>query len=268
MDEEDERHLRGLLTLLDTARRFDQLTSGESASESWRVQASSQLAIDDARTNPHHVSHAAWNALTVAVDHLQALRGSLIQEMTANSASAVLHTHAQASLVRGVVENGARAVWLLGPDFRPLRIERRLALQAKEVKSSTKLHERMGAAPPRTEAVRLEELKQLALAAGTPADRVREALAPPQYTEIVRQAGEYSGLGDVVEAIWSVCSSLAHGDLTGTVGLLQREIVATEGNVSLTKITGAFSTLHHMTRGAVHVLDHGFALYHKRATRP
>lgn len=258
--------MRDLLALLDGAVRLEGFRDSPSSPQPWQVHPGSELSVDDARTDPFHVSHAAWVALTTAVDHLQALRSTLIREESPSAVSAVLHTHAQCSLVRGVIENGARAVWLLGPDFRPLRIERRLALQVKDVKSSTKMHERMGATPPRPQTVRLAELEHLALAAGTPADKVKEALASPQYTDIVREAGEHSGLGAAAEVIWSACSSLAHGDLSGTVGLLRREVVATEGNVQLTRITGAFSMLHDMTKGAIAMLEHGFVLYGQRAT--
>ncbi|MFG3497931.1 hypothetical protein [Streptomyces sp. NPDC047928] len=244
-------------------RRYEELTLSET--EPWQVQSGSALALDDARTAPFQVSHSARHALTVAVDHMHCLRTSLFSEGS-EGVSARVHTHAQYSLLRGVIENAARAVWLLAPDFRQLRIERRLALQAKEVKSSTRMHERLGVTPARSEVERLDELKGLLIASGTPTTAIKQALSAPTYTDIVKCAGEHTPLGETLaETVWSACSSLAHGDITGTLGVLPREIVAMEQSVSVVRITGGVETMHYMAFVAVAILDHGFMLYRRRS---
>ncbi|MFF6837033.1 hypothetical protein ACFY84_35395 [Streptomyces sp. NPDC012438] len=266
MDEEEERHLRALLVLLERVKALSELTTGERTPAPWEVQPGSELAVDDAQTHPYRVSHAAWIAATVAVDHLMALRASLVREEGPAHASAVVHTHAQASLVRGVIENAARAVWLLGPDERPARVQRRLALQIKEVKDSTKLHSRFNAQPARDEETRLAEVRRLALAAGASVDTLKTFLAAPQYTKIVEEGGAHTTLGgELILTLWSACSSLAHGDINGTFGLLRHEIVSQDDETALTRVTGNFSMLRYTTQAGVHLIDRALALYTQRA---
>ncbi|MFD5890573.1 hypothetical protein ACFWHQ_32005 [Streptomyces sp. NPDC060334] len=197
------------------------------------------------------------------------MRATLIREESPESASAVIHSHAQASLVRGVIENAARALWLLGPEERMLRIRRCLALQIKEVKDSTTLHGRFKAVPARDQETRLAEVRRLALAAGAPAASIKAFLAAPQYTKIVEEAGEDCALGgELVLTFWSACSSLAHGDVHGTLGLLHRETVAEHGDVALGRFTGNVSMLRHTTEAGIHLLDRALDLYSQRGAAP
>ncbi|MCX4546755.1 hypothetical protein [Streptomyces sp. NBC_01565] len=256
MDKEEELHLRALLATLDQVEALWEFTSGEKTPAPWSVHPGSTLALDDALTHPHRVSHAAWTAVTVAVDHLIALRATLIREESPEHASAVLHTHAQASLVRGVIENAARAVWLLGPEERLVRVQRRLALQVKEVKDSAKLHSRFKAEPARDEETRLNEVRRLALAAGAPADSLKAFLATPQYTKIVEEGGDCCELGgQLILTFWGACSSLAHGDINGTLGLLKYEIVSQDDETALTRVTGNFSMLRYTAQAGIHLVD-------------
>ncbi|MEW1906159.1 hypothetical protein [Streptomyces sp. NPDC086147] len=64
MDEEEERHLRALLVLLERVKALSELTTGERTPAPWEVQPESELAVDDAQTHPYRVSHAAWIAAT------------------------------------------------------------------------------------------------------------------------------------------------------------------------------------------------------------
>jgi hypothetical protein len=150
-----------------------------------------------------------------------------------NHLTARIHTHAQSSLVRGAIENSARAVWLLAPAKRRTRVSRRLAPEAKEVRSSYRLRALARAPAKRTQEQRENQLRDLAVAAGIPDSDVKKTLRSPQYRAIVREAGEFMVLGaDITEFIWSGCSSLAHGDLSGTLGLLDKEIVASDKEVA------------------------------------
>ncbi|MFF4427129.1 hypothetical protein ACFY04_41395 [Streptomyces sp. NPDC001549] len=269
MDEEEEHHLRALLTTLEQVEALWEFTSGNRTPAPWKVHPGSSLALDDALTHPHRVSHAAWTAVTVAVDHLIALRATLVREESPEHASAVLHTHAQASLVRGVIENAARAAWLLGPDERLVRVQRRLALQVKEVKDSTKLHSRFKAKPSRDEETRLNEVRRLALAAGAPADTLKAFLTTPQYTKIVEEGGDYSKLGgQLILTFWGACSSLAHGDINGTLGLLRYEIVSQDDETALTRVTGNFSMLRYTAQAGIHLVDRALNLYAQRSAGP
>ncbi|TDU67970.1 hypothetical protein [Streptomyces sp. KS 21] len=270
MEDKDERqHLQALAELLEHGRQFEDLTTADPSAGPWKPAAGSDLEADDAAVAPYHLSHAAWLALTVAGDHLHALRTSVLSEESAGRVTATLHTHAQASLARGVIENAARAVWLLASDDRLIRIQRRLALQKKDIGSSTKLHDLLGGKTPRTKEAREEELRQLTLRAGTPPDRVKAILKAPDYTEIVREAGDHMGPhGKMAVALWSGCSSLAHGDLSGALIFLAREAISQDENVMLARITGSFGMLRHCTAVGVAFLGRGSALYRSRAGAP
>src|SRR5687768_13137565 len=90
VDAAEERDLRKLLTLLDKASGWSKLTGDPG--RAWRVQPRSPLAGDDAKTDPYQVSHSAWHALTVASDHMQCLRSSLVSELSEDRASILIHT--------------------------------------------------------------------------------------------------------------------------------------------------------------------------------
>ncbi|MFD0367638.1 hypothetical protein [Streptomyces sp. NPDC127114] len=268
MTDKEGQYIRQLLSLLDGTRRLDAHTQENRGQ--WEVQPRSSLAGDDAKSHPHQVSHSAWHALTVAVDHLQCLRSSLITNRGPRSASALIHTHAQASLARGVFENAARAVWLLEPASRLERITRRLGLQAKEVESGHRVRELVGAPIVKTKEERLQSLEDLLVAAGAAPADARKALRGsnrPSYKRIVRAAGLELGMGeDEAEVIWSACSSLAHGDVTGTLAFLDHQVVASDGSVALAQVTGSISLLYYATHFGVKMVDRGFRLYEERAT--
>lgn len=266
MTDEEDDYLRQLLTLLEGARRFDMYTHENRGQ--WRVQPRSSLAGDDAKSHPYRVSHGAWHALTVAVDHLQCLRSSLLTERSATRASLVIHTHAQASLVRGVFENSARAVWLLAPRNRPERLTRRLRLQASEVRHECRVRGLAQSLGVRTEEERLRVLEDLLVRGGVSRGDAQKALKDrPSYKWIVREAGSEVRMGeDLAELVWSACSSLAHGDSTGTLAFLDREILESDGTVALAQITGSISLLFHVTNFAVRMVDRGLRLYEQRAT--
>jgi hypothetical protein len=262
---DEQQDLRKLLDLLERAKPWEELTG--QPSDAWQIQAGGALAGDDAKTDPYQLSHAAWNALTVAVDHLHCLRDSLVGELEDDRLSVRIHTHAQSSLVRGAIENSARAVWLLGPAIRLTRVKRCLSLEAMEVRHSYRLRELVGAPAPRTKDQQEQRLRGLAVAAGVPDPDVKKALKPPQYSDIVRQAGDLTVLGgDLANLIWSGCSALAHGDRSGMLGMLEMEIVARDKGVAYARVTGSISGLYWTSAGAVRMIEHGFSLYRQRAT--
>jgi hypothetical protein len=266
VDAEEQQDLRKLLELVERAKPWEELTSNPS--DAWQAQAGSALAGDDAKTNPYQLSHAAWHALTVAVDHLHCLRSSLAGDLKGDRLSVRIHTHAQSSLIRGAIENGARAVWLLGPTRRLIRVTRRLSLEAMEIHHSYQLRELVGAPARRTQDQRKKQLQDLAVAAGVPGLDVKKALRPPRYSEIVREGGDLTVLGaELTEVIWRGCSSIAHGELSGTLGMLDKEILARDKDIAYARVTGSISGLYWTTAGAVRMIGHGFDLYSQRATR-
>jgi hypothetical protein len=70
---------------------------------------------------------------------------------------------------------------------------------------------------------------------------------------------------DLADVIWSGCSSIAHGDLSGTLGILDKQIVARDKGVAYARVTGSISGLYWTTAGAVRMIEQGFNLYRHRA---
>lgn len=54
-----------MLQRLESMKPFEALTT--SNSKAWEVAPDSSLARDDAKINPYHLSHLAWQALGVGV---------------------------------------------------------------------------------------------------------------------------------------------------------------------------------------------------------
>ncbi len=262
---EEDQYLRRILALLDRARPYESLT--QSDSKQWQVQSGSALAGDDAKTDPSQVSHNAWNALSVAVDHLHCFRSTFAGDPQDNSVSITLHTHGQYSLLRGAFENSARAVWMLSPAQRLVRVQRRLCMQAGEHKSADRMTALLKQHPRRPLDVRMQQLTALVVNAGTAPRDAKKALKPAPYSELVREAGALMPMGGgEAEVVWRSCSSLAHGDVYGTLSILERNIVDTQDRVNLAQITSSPKVLFWATDRTVAMLQRGFDLFQERAT--
>ncbi|MGR6913627.1 hypothetical protein ACU635_05185 [[Actinomadura] parvosata] len=266
MNTDEQRDLRRLLDHLERLEPWQKLTGEDSGR--WKIDPRSPLAGDDAKTHPFEVSHSAWHALTVAMDHIGCLRSSLLGQLDGNRLEVRIHTHAQSSLLRGAVENGARAVWVLGPKDRLTRVTRRLALQFKEIKDSERLRELLNKPASKTLQERQQRLVDLLASAGHPAEEAAKTLktAAATYSAIVREAGELTPrLGsDVAQAVWSGCSALAHGDTYGTMSMLDKEIVSRNDEIALVRVTGSISSLFWCTVAATLVIERGFQLFQER----
>ena len=66
--------------------------------------------------------------------------------------------------------------------------------------------------------------------------------------------------------VWKACSSLAHGDIGGTLRLTDKEAVATAEGVMTVRITGSILLLFWCAGSAVAVTAAAFRLYRQRAT--
>ncbi|MFC1438025.1 hypothetical protein ABUW04_07115 [Streptacidiphilus sp. N1-10] len=290
MDEEETQLLRNSLTYIEIL-----LTRYEPRRETaWRVQPGSSLAGDDARTDPYHLSHSVQHALQVAIDHVQCLRSSLVERMDADKASVVLHTHGQATLLRGALENSARAVWLIAPPQRLERVRRRLTLQADDHKNNRAMAAVVAAAMappcqpradpdtlfPRSEAEQWTQLVALFQAAGatlTEPKALKSALKFTGYADIVRTAGQelarppdFDGsldMGKVLEFAWKGCSALAHGDLSGSLNQLPRQVQSQTGKILFVRMTGSVTNLHFWTTLACMTITKALDLFDSRARK-
>ncbi|MFI2632126.1 hypothetical protein ACH5A2_17225 [Streptomyces collinus] len=261
---DEQQQLRAILTRLESVKRYEALTT--SSSSAWDVQPGSALAGDDAKTNPYQVSHLAWQALTVASDHLHCLRLSLVGDQQGDEITVTMHPYAQATLVRAAFENAARAVWLLAPGKRLTRIQRRLALQVDNNTHSDRMHDLLGTAPNRTATERTRQIRDLAVRAGIPVSDVKKELTFG-YKKMVRTAGDHlAGVGaDQAEAVWSACSALAHGDIH-SMSFLERDVLGRVGNVALARLSTDSKILLWITTITVQMIEYGFQLYKERAS--
>ena len=291
MDEEDTELLRATLTRIDAVlARFEPRREA-----AWQVHPKSSLAGDDAKTHPYQVSHSVQHAVQVAVDHVRCLRSCLVEKVEDDTASMVVHPHGQATLLRGALENSARALWLLAPHQRLERVRRRLALQADDHKNNRAMAEVVvatmtvpGQPPvdpdtlfPRSEAEQWDQLVALFQAAGatqTTPKELKAALRFAGYGDVARAAGEVIGKpvtsevdfdpGKAFEYAWRGCSALAHGDLSNSLNQLPREVLSETSGILLLRVTGSVSNLNYWTTLTCLALGKALDLFDTRAHTP
>ena len=261
---DDQADIVELIKLLGRAAAWQERTGSDQNASA--VDPGSALAGDDRRTDPYQVSHAAWHALTISVDHLHCLQ-SAVNGYEAHDPLAVrLHVYAPFTLLRAGLENAATAVWLLSPAQRKERVLRRLRLEAVNVRHSDAIHGLLGSSPKRTVDERLGDLRRIAGTCGIPEG---DAMKRPGHEEMVRAAGEASVLGgDLAVALWKGCSGLAHGDKWATLSMLDQEVQQRAApNVLNLRITAPTGGLLAVAKGAFFMVDRGFALFDRRARR-
>lgn len=227
------------------------------------VSQGSSLAHDDRKTDPFHTSHAVASAIHVSVDHAFSLQRLIEGCANCTPKQLTFGLNSYYSLLRGVLENAARAVWLLAPDSQPDRILRRLRLHADNLRNSDKAAIAMGTTAPKPLPVRLDRIREIADLAGVDG---RSAIGRVGNIEIIQAAGEYiagDGGGRHTEALWRACSGAAHGDVWAGLSLHDKRVVSATGKVNtiqmtagtelLTKfVTETFAVLH----VAFRLLDH------------
>ncbi len=181
------------------------------------VQPNSRTALDDAATDPHHLSHAVLSALSHGLDHLHCFRSLVI-------GAEALHIYAPFSLFRSAIENFSTALWLLEPDDRETRVRRRLQLAAANIKRGEEVRKLAQDDGEDESDRRLKVVSSLADAAGIRPDAVLGAT--PGFERIVRESGEGTQLGgDLLVLLWKVCSGITHGQQWASLGLLERGLV-------------------------------------------
>jgi hypothetical protein len=273
--EEEQRRLLQLHRALEVSAAWAELIDTPPAS--W-VEAGSELAADDAATDPFQLHSAAWTAISAGVDHLLCLRDSMLVQESPSHFTARLHRHGQPSLVRGALENSSRAVWLLGPDDRPTRVARRLRQEWSEVGELEKTRKLSGQ-PPRTDMdEHFKKLSKLARAAGvargTAAENWDQADPAeikhrPGYSEIVEDAAGRIGAAPNPKhaaAIWKACSSLAHGELRGVLAYLPKEVFDSDKpGMVFSHSSPNVDLIAAVTLMAVGTTGHAIELFRRRA---
>jgi hypothetical protein len=79
------------------------------------VQPGSELADDDAQSDPYQVSHCAQGFLNSGIDHIHAVKTLILGDKP------IIHADSDYTLIRGALENLAVAFWVLRPTDRRVR---------------------------------------------------------------------------------------------------------------------------------------------------
>jgi hypothetical protein len=261
--DEEDRQLRSVLAALGVVARWESRTGG--SGQPAPVDGS-DLTDDDSSLHPYQVSHAAWAAISAAVSHLGVLRDSLFTRTGPANVTARLHTHGQLSLVRGALETASRAVWLLEPDDRQVRLLRRLQQEWDESRQLEEVRREM-CEPAKSKAERFAQLSPLAEQAGIDPAAIKDKA---EYTTIVRGAARHTDIDPAVTVvIWKAGSSLAHGEVRGQIAYLTKEILGEASpGVAQVQVTGNVLLLTAGVHSAVGMTKAAFDLYAKRSGLP
>lgn len=258
VDEQDRPYYDEILRLLSEVDGW--LARIDPDTEHTRPAAGSPLHADDERVHPFETSHAAWHALSHAIDPLHCLR-SVLRDAHA------IHMYAPYALIRAALENASAAVWLLHPRSRTERITRRLRFAALDVRSGDRAIRLIDDSAVRTARERVDELRDLARRVGANAD---DAVRHVGYREIVEAAGTALAPGSPATVfVWSLCSGITHGDFWTTLNAAERVELpgAPAGMVSL-KITADVEKLRFATDVAVNMTMLGWRLHDERSRAP
>lgn len=219
------------------------------------VETGSSLAGDDRRSDPYQVSHAIIQLITVAVDHLHALK-VLVGD------ARKLHNSAPYTLVRSAIEAASTALWILAPRHRPTRLLRRLSHAAQDARDGTLMAQEEGVSVPREFSERTTELELMA-------QRVALASGKLERLNVMSILREVDSLGFTdlrALAAWRTCSALAHGRLWSSLSLLEREVfLSGEPSVATLRLTNSLSAVLWPTWVAHDLVVSALHLYEQRA---
>jgi hypothetical protein len=257
VDEQEQAEFRDLLKKLDGIGPWLDRISPAAPEQSPR--AGSSLAGDDKRVCPYQTSHAAWHAISHAVDHLHMLRLTLREAQ-------IINMYSPYSLVRGALENASTTVWLLAPARRLDRLMRRLRLQVADIRSGERARKLAGQIGPRTLKERIDQVETIASREGLDERQLHNR---PGFSEIVRTAGGHTVGEQIPELIWRLCSGMAHGDWWATLSASQRiELPGAPAGVVHNTIEANVTTLHFTMRVAVDMTAFAWQFYDQRARSP
>jgi hypothetical protein len=111
-------------------------------------------------------------------------------------------------LLRGALETAATAVWLLAPDDRTTRLERRAAIEANDASESRMAIKSAGVSDPRdTTGDRIRALPAVIQGAGLDPEKCKWS----GYGKVIKEIDERPGTRYSLESAWRASSGMAHG---------------------------------------------------------
>lgn len=252
IDEVEQQQIRDILQHLRVAEQWmDQ--------ELPPVQERSALWTDNQRSHPYDVSQGITHAMTVAADHLHAMRMALTGVAPDHIS---LHAHAPFTLLRAALENTCTALWLTGAPNRDERILRRLRLEAKSLKHNEQLLRMHGVDCAADIADRRNRLRRVADARGITAAALNAQLSPTEILKAVgRQLCDDPADQTLVLQLWSLCSAFAHGDWW-VLPLLDIEVLGpVSTGVSRVRLTAPTELVRDTTRQVLELAKESRAQY-------
>lgn len=200
------------------------------------VTPDSDLDIDNKKTRPYQIGFAAWNSISVAVDHYHCLWTLLTPENPDGpdyKKRPILHTYAPLSLLRGAFENASTAIWLLGGEKRKERITRRLRLAFSDINNMKYAVEDLtnfqkelekgliNQAKGHKESELLGQMDQYRREVKGKLEKIarnndidekdwQRGVRPGEIIQGAAEAAEFSA--SHAKLTWRVCSATAHGD--------------------------------------------------------
>ena len=258
MDDEDGKYLAETLRVLGEAEAWAARTAAEAAR--LRPAPGSSLRGDDDQAFPYALSHAVWDALDHAVDHLTCLQ-ALLRD------ARVIHRFAPYALVRGALENACAAVWMLEPPRRADRLARRLRLAIDDVRNGEQARQLTGQQGPRSKQDRLDQIAAIAARAGLDEQALKNRVS---YTEIVKAVDASGVPGSLIEFSWKICSGLTHGDswAAWSASRMTQMTSPVRDGVATLKMEASLSLLMQMTTLAVRLTGRGWQLHDQRCQSP
>ena len=222
----------------------------------FRIEQGSELDHDDRVLGDYALSHAAWDALAHAVDHLNMLK-------TGVDNGAATNPFAPFTLLRAAIENSATAVWLLSPSSSESRITRRLRQAAKDINMSEDIKELIQQPGPRSREERLQDLKTVAAAQGIPAGTALQNIG---FRSIVRTAGAEVEVGALwCQVMWLAGSGTSHGDSWATLTVPKHvKVPSSTHGVTNLRLTAGVTPLATMVLVATDLTVKGWELFDRR----
>jgi hypothetical protein len=199
------------------------------------VQPGSELAEDDAKSNPYQVSHCAQEFINTGLDHMHAVKTLILGD------EPVIHANADYTLLRGALENFGVAFWVLQPSARRYRIERALQCAAQNFKDQDKATKDLGLEDHRPLQSNLAKIDALCAPAGCDKKAVRKGYVS---TEVLQYAERETGANPSPYLMWQLCSGFAHGRQWASLGMNAVEMTPGPGeSVQTVRFTSDYKRL-------------------------
>ncbi|KQO39889.1 hypothetical protein [Aeromicrobium sp. Leaf245] len=241
-------------------KRAEEFQLRGDTSGAWDVQAGSQLARDDRRSNPFQTSHACQTLIHAAVDHFHALVQKRIE-------TGKIHTYAEASLARAVVEAGSTAIWILGPADSRERVARSVRWNFQDMLDERSMILEVDPGRAKSIAVIKSRFDEIVAENHLIA---KDLLRPIKITGLLKDPGVVASMGTDLPGplqMWKVMSGLAHARRWAMLGFSNVELTPTEDEEAFAAhISSTDDRIQQLAMVAYFCAERAIELYdHRRA---